>query len=100
MKQEIITFKADASLVEAMRGIPNRSEFLRAAVLAALENICPVCKGTGILTPPQKEHWLAFSRHHRMAECGECNEFRLICDAEPQATGHLRLRDKAGGAAE
>ncbi|MBF0284352.1 MAG: CopG family transcriptional regulator [Magnetococcales bacterium] len=92
MKQEIITFKADASLVEAMRGIPNRSEFLRAAVLAALQNICPVCKGAGFLTPPQKEHWNAFARGHRMEECGECSEFRIVCDAQPAASGHTSLR--------
>ena len=31
-KQEIITFKADEPLLEAMRGISNRSEFIRAAI--------------------------------------------------------------------
>ncbi|NGZ28638.1 MAG: CopG family transcriptional regulator [Magnetococcales bacterium] len=88
MKQEIITFKADAALVEAMRGIPNRSEFLRAAVLAALQNTCPLCQGTGILTPPQKEHWQVFSLHHRMAECSECHEFRMTCDNLPATSEH------------
>lgn len=29
-KQEVVTFKVDASLSEAMRGIPNRSAFIRA----------------------------------------------------------------------
>ena len=44
----IVTFKADESLLEALRGIENRSEFIRTALLAALENICPVCKGRRI----------------------------------------------------
>jgi hypothetical protein len=83
MKQEVITFKADASLVEAMRGIPNRSEFLRSAVLAALQSTCPVCRGTGILTPPQQEHWTAFAQDHRMVACNDCHELRLVCDAQP-----------------
>jgi len=48
-KQEIVTFKVDEPLREAMRGIPNRSEFIRSAILAALENVCPLCKGTGCL---------------------------------------------------
>jgi len=39
-KQDIITFKADRALVAAMRGVPNRSAFIRTAILAALENGC------------------------------------------------------------
>ncbi len=78
-KPEVVTFKADEDLLEAMRGVPNRSEFIRAAVLAALDSVCPVCKGTGILTPHQKEHWSVFSASHSVEECDECHEFRLVC---------------------
>ena len=35
-KQEIITFKTDQKFAEALEGIPNRSAFIRTAVLAAL----------------------------------------------------------------
>ncbi len=52
-KPAIVTFKAEPSLVEALRGVPNRSAFIRAAVLAALENTCPLCGGAGILTAEQ-----------------------------------------------
>jgi len=47
-KQSIVTFKAENSLVQALRGMPNRSDFIRSAVLAALDSMCPVCRGTGI----------------------------------------------------
>jgi len=56
-KDEIVTFKADRSLLEAMRGIPNRSAFIRQAILAALDSACPLCRGTGVLTPDQRRHW-------------------------------------------
>lgn len=46
-KQQIVTFKAEASLLDALAGISNRSEFIRAALLAALDSTCPLCKGTG-----------------------------------------------------
>lgn len=78
-KQEIITFKGDASLVEAMRGIANRSEFIRAAILAALDGACPLCKGTGILTPEQRRHWKAFAADHAVKECGECHALYVVC---------------------
>ena len=78
-KSDVVTFKADASLLEAMKGVSNRSEFIRNAVLAALDSACPVCKGTGILTPNQKKHWESFAKDHALEECNECHEVRLVC---------------------
>jgi len=78
-KQEIVTFKAERSLLEAMKGIPNRSEFIRSALLAALDSACPLCRGTGIMTPNQKRHWDSFSDHHDVEECDECHEVHLVC---------------------
>ena len=83
-KSEIITFKADASLSDAMKTIPNRSEFIRAAVLSALDNLCPLCSGTGILSPNQKKHWSSFTDGHALRECDVCHEPTLICDNRPK----------------
>ncbi len=79
-KDTVITFKADRDLAEAMKGIPNRSAFLRAAVLAALENLCPVCGGTGLLTPRQRGHWDHFAETHRIETCDDCREVHVVCD--------------------
>jgi hypothetical protein len=84
-KHDIITFKADDSLLEAMRGIPNRSEFIRAAILAALDSACPLCKGTGILTPDQRKHWERFAANHLLRECDDCHAVHLVCAAEGAA---------------
>jgi hypothetical protein len=89
-KQEVITFKADKSLLAAMKGVPNRSEFIRNAVLAALESACPLCTGTGILTPNQKRHWDAFAADHALTECGDCHELHLVCSEVPTRTAHGR----------
>ena len=83
-KQEIITFKVDENLRELMKGIQNRSEFIRAAILTALESACPLCKGTGVLTPKQKEHWDSFARDHAVEECADCHELHLICALEEE----------------
>jgi len=85
-KQSIITFKAEQSLVEALRVMPNRSSFIRSAVLAALENTCPLCQGAGFLTPEQRGHWEAFAADHALQECSECHEWHLVCS---------HVRDKA-----
>jgi hypothetical protein len=80
-RTEIVSFKVDAALAEALRSVDNRSEFIRNAVLAAMDSACPLCRGTGVLSPKQKEHWEEFSRNHSLAECKECHEFHLRCEA-------------------
>jgi hypothetical protein len=77
---EVMTFKVPEYLREAMKGIPNRSEFIRTAILAALGNICPLCNGTGILLPNQKKHWDHFAEHHFIEECERCNALHLVCE--------------------
>ena len=87
-KHEIVNFKADASLLAALKGMPNRSEFIRSAVLAALESTCPLCMGTGILTPHQRRHWEALTDDHSLEECNSCHEYHLVCSHQPEAVVH------------
>ncbi len=77
--QEVITFKVNEDLLVLLKGIENRSEFIRNALLAALDNLCPLCKGSGILTPRKKEHWQEFAEDHRLKECKECHEVTIVC---------------------
>lgn len=77
--QEVITFKADEQLLKLLKGISNRSEFIRSAILAALDSSCPLCKGTGVLSSHKKEHWDDFSKKHGIEECGHCDDVKLVC---------------------
>jgi len=92
-KQEVITLKVDRSLAEAMEGVSNRSRFIRDAILSALENVCPLCMGTGILSPKQKQHWASFARDHRVRQCPDCHERHLTCEH-----GKARPRRRGGSA--
>ncbi len=76
---EVVTFKADKDLIQLLKGIRNRSEFIRAAILEALDNLCPFCCGAGILTPHRKEHWKELMKHHALRECQECHDPILVC---------------------
>ncbi len=76
---EVITFKADKDLMKLLKGIRNRSEFIRTAVLEALDNACPFCRGTGVLTTHRKKHWKDLAGHHPVKECRECHEEVLVC---------------------
>jgi hypothetical protein len=89
-KSEIVTFKVDESLREALRDIPNRSSFIRSAVLAALDSTCPLCSGTGILTPGQRGHWDSFLKDHAVEKCSDCEELHLVCSRKPVKVGHAK----------
>ncbi len=87
-RREIITFKADESLLEALRAIPNRSEFIRTAILQALDGACPLCHGSGALTPEQRVHWERFAQTHALRECEECHAVHLVCDRAGASPAH------------
>lgn len=76
---QVISFKADKALREALEGIANRSEFIRNAILMALENVCPLCGGTGLLSVSQKNHLDAFLKYHEIIICKDCNQRHLSC---------------------
>lgn len=78
-KSEVVSFKAEPELLRALRGIENRSEFIRRAVLAALEGTCPLCMGSGTLSKRQQRHWAELARDHTIEECEECHEYRIVC---------------------
>ena len=86
-KTDIITFKAEASLVEAIKAVPNRSAFIRTAILSALDSACPVCAGTGVLSANQMKHWEAFAEDHALEECGKCHEVRVVCSRGARRKG-------------
>lgn len=71
-KQEIISFKVDSELAHTLARLPNRSEFIRQAVLNAVKNTCPLCAGTGHLTEHQREHWNALVEDHDLEHCDSC----------------------------
>lgn len=79
-KTDLVTFKVEHSLAQLIDRLPNKSEFIRRALLGALENTCPLCQGSGVLTPEQAEHWKGFTAHHRVERCGDCKAVYLSCE--------------------
>ena len=77
--QETITFKADGELARLLSIMPNKSEFIRHAILGAMDNTCPLCQGSGIITPQQKQHWDEFMTNHRIERCDDCDAIHLVC---------------------
>lgn len=83
-QNETITFKVDEAVKNAMKGIANRSDFIRSAILTALNNTCPLCHGSGILTPHQQKHWEDFTKHHPLIDCDQCKAGHFSCEFNHQ----------------
>jgi hypothetical protein len=88
-KREIVTFKVDHPLWNVLRDIPNRSEFIRRAIQAALGGVCPLCQGAGTLSADQKGHWDRFSESHSLRKCDDCHAIHLVCltQSDPDTPG-------------
>ena len=86
-KTEVISFKADEALLNAMRGVSNRSEFIRSAILAALDGTCPLCSGTGTLTPNQIRHWNDLGSYDVEIEIARLPKLRLVCSNREDPDG-------------
>ena len=87
-KPETITFKADETLAEALHKVPNKSEFIRNAILSALANGCPLCQGTGILSAEQRAHWAGFLNTHSLQKCDACKAVHLVCGTNEAPCQH------------
>ena len=79
-KTDLITLKVEPELAAIINRMPNKSDFIRKAILSTLHNICPLCQGTGVLTPQQRTHWDDFSAHHHVHRCDDCDAVHLECD--------------------
>ncbi len=48
-KQVVVSFRVDAHLAETLARLPDKSEFIRDAVLRRFYEACPLCQGHGVL---------------------------------------------------
>ena len=90
LKQETITFKVDSELARLLAALPNRSAFIRQALLQAIEHACPLCQGAGQLSLHQKRHWEALVAHHHLERCDDCHAIHEPSDATCYPAGAPR----------
>lgn len=48
-KSQIVAFKVEDDLARFLDDLPNKSEFIRRAILAQFGMNCPLCTGTGVV---------------------------------------------------
>ena len=71
-KSEIVAFKVDADLAEFLDRLPNKSEFIRRAILAQFNLTCPLCTGSGVVPSGIHHHFEHVIEHHSTRPCEKC----------------------------
>jgi hypothetical protein len=98
-KQRIVTFKAHEDLAAFLDEMPNKSEFIRKALLSALMEPCPVCQGKGSVPRSLRIDLQRILEKSDLVPCSFCGyEFPL--KAEKQRKGdndQARLKQYYGG---
>jgi len=84
-KRSLVALKIDDETAALLDGLPNKSEFIRAALRARLEETCPLCAGTGVRSRAHVER--PGGRHLHLlprARCGDCGrESPVVADVDP-----------------
>lgn len=94
-KNTVISFKAEEELLVALEKLPNKSEFIRGAILHALRETCPLCGGVGFLNEKQRRHWKTFAREHTIRRCGSCDGLSIeCCPSDISRTGKKNSKNK------
>ena len=98
-KQRVVTFKVEEDVAEFLDSMPNKSEFIRKALLYALLEPCPVCNGKGSVPRSLRRDLEAIFTKQKLVPCSFCGyEFPLGTEKMRKgAEDRQRLRQYLGG---
>jgi hypothetical protein len=85
-KQRVVTFKVEEDVARFLDGMPNKSDFIRKALLAALLEPCPVCNGKGSVPRSLRHDLEVIFRKQEFVPCSFCG-FDFPLDTEKTLNG-------------
>lgn len=71
-KDKIVAFKVEEELAEFLAKLPNKSEFIRRAILAQFNMACPLCTGSGVVPRGLHDHYSTLLDAQSSRPCTEC----------------------------
>jgi hypothetical protein len=90
-KSAVVAFKVEEELADLLNKLPNKSAFIRKAIVAQLGMTCPLCNGQGVVPRGLHDHYAGLVRTHNLRACEKCgDELRL-----PSEPGDLSSEDRA-----
>lgn len=86
-KSQIVAFKVEAELAEFLDKLPNKSDFIRKAILAQFGMNCPLCDGSGVVPRGIHDHYHPVIASNNTRPCEKCKskvEIPLSSEAVPE----------------
>ncbi len=77
-KTKMVAFKVEPALAEFLENLPNRSLFIRQAILAQFGMTCPLCTGSGVTPRGVGEHFEPVLAAHRSVGCRSCGKLEAM----------------------
>jgi hypothetical protein len=93
-KTEIVAFKVEEELAEFLNKLPNKSDFIRKAIIAQFGMACPLCSGSGVVSRGIHEHYkpvILANNQHACHRCQKMEAIPLNLEAIPEGEERRRL---------
>lgn len=90
-KTSVVAFKVESELAELLDKLPNKSAFIRRAIVAQLKMACPLCGGSGVVSRGVHDHYAALLPTLNARHCDGCGAELLL----PNDDGELAPEDRA-----
>jgi hypothetical protein len=78
LKPRMVAIKVPEDLAEFLDRLPNKSEFIRSAILSQLQMTCPLCDGSGTMPTGLAGHFKPILKRHGSRKCGRCERSEVI----------------------
>src|SRR5262245_63952754 len=77
-KTAVVAFKVEEELADLLNKLPNKSAFIRKAIVAQLGMACPLCNGAGVVPRAVHDHYAPLINQFNSRLCEGCgNELSL-----------------------
>jgi hypothetical protein len=98
-KQRVVTFKVEEDVAAFLDEMPNKSDFIRKALLSMLLEPCPVCKGKGSVPRSLRRDLELLFEKQQFVPCAFCGyEFPLGTERSRRGpTDRARLQQYLSG---
>jgi hypothetical protein len=77
-KTEIVAFKVEEELAEFLNKLPNKSAFIRKAIVAQLGMACPLCQGSGTVPRGLHAHFSPVLAKNNTRQCDKCGKKQTL----------------------
>jgi hypothetical protein len=84
-KTSVVAFKVEEELAEFLNKLPNKSAFIRKAIVGQLGMACPLCSGSGVVPPGVHDHYAPVLAKNNLRKCDGCGAKQAL----PADPAHL-----------